>query len=545
MSVQTLEPVTKPPKQTLKPVTREQRAESIFADLTFPPLSPSDVLAGVSVALVLIPQCLAYATIAGMPPHVGLFASAIPLLVFALFASSPYLQTGPVAMTSLLTLACLSSAGFTKETTEFVAAGALLALMVGVIRLVFGMRRLGWVAYLISDPVMIGFTSGAAIIIMASQFPKCVGLSRLVPDDGGTISNAIWALTRPEQWSGSAIALSLLTMFLMVGGRQLHRLFPGVLVAVVIGIVATMTLGEVGPIVDKIPVGFPEFSLALPWAEIPSLTFGALVIAFVGFAEPSAIARFFASEDNTKWNPDREFFSSGLANVASAVFGGFPVGGSFSRSSVNRVSGAKTRWSGAVTGVCVLAFLPFAWVLSSLPLAVLGGIVLAAVYRLTKPRRMVRLWWRSPIQAALAWTTFAATLIATPHIHWAVLSGVALSALLHFTRGLKVREVDSKLGEFVEGQVATTNEQVTLQPEGLLWFATQKSFREQLQQAAEKHSGKDVVVDLSNLIALDVTTIECVSGLAKQISPRRVGVYDSPWKSNDVVLAAIERETAA
>ena len=326
--------------------------------------------------------------------------------------------------------------------------------------------------------------------------------------------------------------------------------FPGVLVAVVIGILATTFLGYPAPTVGPIPNILPTLSLNLPWAQMPSLVFGALVIAFVGFAEPSAIARVFANEDNTKWNPNREFFSSGLANIAAAFTGGFPVGGSFSRSSVNRVSGAKTRWSGAVTGVCVLAFLPFAGVLASLPLAVLGGIVLAAVYRLTKPRRMVRLWWRSPIQAALAWTTFAATIIATPHIHWAVLIGVTLSAVLHFTKGLRLSEVEPKPGEFIDSneQVTGANApeqraQVTLRPEGLLWFATQKSFADQLQQAAAKHEDKDIVVDLSDLIALDVTTIESISGVAKSISPRRVGVYNSPWDSNDVVLTAVARET--
>ena len=416
MSVQVLEPVTEPtPTPELQPKPPKQRVDSVFGDLTFPPPRPSDLLAGVSVALVLIPQCLAYATIAGMPPHIGLYTSAIPLIVFAVFASSPYLQTGPVAMTSLLTLAGLTSAGLLAGSPEFVLAGALLALIAGVIRLVFGLLRFGWVAYLISDPVMIGFASGAAIIIMSSQFPKCVGLSNEVLKQG-PITDAIWAVTRPGMWSWPDIALSLLTVFLMVGGRKLHRLFPGVLVAVVIGIVATMFFAYPGDTVGPVPKVLPTVNLDLPWAQTPSLMFAACIIAFVGFAEPSAIARVFANEDNAKWNPNREFFSSGLANIAASLTGGFPVGGSFSRSSVNRVSGAKTRWSGAITGVCVLAFLPFASILASLPLAVLGGIVLAAVYRLTKPRRMVRLWWRSPIQAALAWITFAATIIATPHI---------------------------------------------------------------------------------------------------------------------------------
>jgi len=309
--------------------------ESVLSGLDFPRPQWSDALAGISVALVLIPQCIAYAAIAGMPPAVGLFASALPLIVFSLFASSPYLQTGPVATTSLLTFAGLTSAGFVPEVEAslsaggpgaYVAAGMLLALIVGVIRIVFGSLRLGWVAYLISDPVMIGFTAGAAIIIMASQFPKCVGL----PSNPalGTMDNLLIALQGGAGWSLPAIALSLATVALMVIGRKFHRLFPGVLLAVLIGLLATK-FGVPVPTVGAVPAGLPTIAFDFPFAQLPTLLFPAIVIAFVGFAEPSAIARMFANEDGTNWNANREFFASGLANVASAISGGYPVGGSF------------------------------------------------------------------------------------------------------------------------------------------------------------------------------------------------------------------------
>ena len=496
---------------------RKSDDDSVLLGLDFPKPTRSDVLAGVSVALVLIPQCIAYAAIAGMPPMVGLFASAFPLLVFAFFASSPYLQTGPVATTSLLTFAALTASKIPAG-HAWVEAGTLLALIVGVIRLVFGACRLGWVAYLISDAVMIGFTAGAAILIMASQFPKCVGVQ----------GDFFEALSGFATWSKASIALALATVSLMVLGKRIHRRFPGVLVAVVLGLVASAWITV--PTVGKVPAALPTLVLSFPVPSIPILIF-AFVIAFVGFAEPSAIARTFANEDNTKWNANREFFASGLANLAAAFSGAYPVGGSFSRSSVNRVSGAKTRWSGAITGLCVIAFLPFAWILSSLPIAVLGGIVLAAVYRLTKPRRMVRLWLRSPHQAALAWITFVATILTAPKIHYAVLLGVGLSIALHFARRLTIRTV----GE------TDTDRELHVRPEGLLWYFTQNSLREQLDSVADSNPTKDLKIDLGELIAMDATTIDTIAQLAKRIHPRKVTFADSPWETGDDVRAAIDR----
>lgn len=492
--------------------------DSVLSGLDFPKPTRSDVLAGVSVALVLIPQCIAYAAIAGLPPIVGLFASAFPLLVFAIFASSPYLQTGPVATTSLLTLAALQSASLSAPAA--IEAAWVLALIVGLIRLVFGACRLGWVAYLISDAVMIGFTSGAAILIMASQFPKCVG-------ETGSFFES---LQRIGSWNPACIALALATVLLMVIGRRVHRRFPGVLVAVVIGLIASIWLNV--PTVGTVPAELPTLVLNFPTPSVPLLVF-AVVIAFVGFAEPSAIARTYANEDNTKWNANREFFASGLANLAAAFSGAYPVGGSFSRSSVNRVSGAKTRWSGAITGLCVIAFLPFASILGSLPIAVLGGIVLAAVYRLTKPRRMVRLWLRSPHQAALAWITFAATIITAPQIHWAVLLGVGLSIALHFARKLTIQTVSE------------SDSEVHVRPAGLLWYFTQTLFRERLDAIADAHPTKDVKIDLGELIAMDATTIETIVQLANRIHPRKVTFEDSPWETGDDVLAAIDRAVGA
>ncbi len=450
-----------------------------------PKPSTADLIAGVSVALVLIPQSLAYAQIAEMPVVTGLFASALPLIVFALFASSPYLQTGPVALTSLLTLAALQGAGFNSGDADYVSLGALLALLVGAFRLVLGIGRLGWVAYLICEPVRKGFTSAAAIVIISSQLPRALGSSQEVPD-GSTIGRALWSVSHPGSWTAGALGLGAITLFVMLGGRRLHRLFPGVAVAVLIGMGysafvsdSVLTVGDTNPI----PEGLPSLSLDLPWSNVGSLAVGALVIALVGFAEPASIARQFAQEDKSVWDANRELASSGLANLTAAVSGAFPVGGSFSRSSVNRLAGAGSRWSGGITGVVVLAFLPVASVLDGLPQAVLGAIVIGAVLGLVKPRELLGLWRQSRIEAALAWITFVATLMLTPAVQWAVMLGIALTAVVHVARPLTINAT-KKSGL------------VTVEPTGLLWLGSYGQFDRQLNRVAAEHPGHDVVVDI-------------------------------------------------
>ena len=406
------------------------RAESLAKPPSRP--VPADLLAGLSVAMVLVPQSMAYAELAGLPSHLGLFASALPPILAAFFASSPYLQTGPVALTSLLTFGAL--AGLAEVgTPDYVAMAALLALLVGVSRLLLGVFRLGVVTYLMRDPVVTGFTSAAAILILASQLPKALGAAA---PTGGVLWRAGWSLGHVGQWEVASVVIAAITVLLVLAGRQvIHRLFPGALLAVVGGVVISRIVDYAGPVVGQVPTGLPDLSLDLPWGSTGTLLVGGVLIALVGYAEPASIARVFAEEDGQRWSADREFVSQGVANVAAAVSGAFPVGGSFSRSSLNRLTGAQTRWSGLVTGAAVLAFLPFADVLAPLPQATLGGVVIAAVVGLVRPVALVSMVRRSPAAALVAWSTFFATLALAPRVEQGVLVGILLSLAV----GLRTR----------------------------------------------------------------------------------------------------------
>ena len=448
-----------------------------------------DLFAGLSVALIAIPQSLAYAELAGMPAYIGLYAVALPTLAAALFVSSPYLQTGPVATTSLLTFGVLSPLA-NPGSDDYLGLAILLALTVGVIRVLIGVFRFGRVAYLMSQPVLLGFTSAAAILILASQLPTALGV---VSGATGVLPSALWTLTHPVTWNPVAAGLALATIALVLLGRRLHPLFPGVLLAVAIGVVAGRLLADPGAVIGSVPSGFPLPRLDLPWLAAPQILLGGVVIALIGFAEASSIARTYAVQDRSRWNANREFVSQGVANLAAALSGAFPVGGSFARSSINRLAGARSRWSGFVTGVTVLAFLPFTAVLSPLPKAVLAGIVIAAVINLVKLGALARLRQASRSQAIIAWLTFGLTLALSPRIDVAITLGIALAIAQHLRREQRVL-VDHR----VEGAT------LTLEPKGVLWFGSAPNVEEAINTLLGDTPGIErIVLDLGGLGRID------------------------------------------
>ena len=390
--------------------------------------SAGDLIAGVSVALLALPQGLAYAEIAGMPAKYGLYAAAIPSILAAIFASSPYLQTGPVALTALLTYGALE--GLAQPfSPEFIELAALLALSVGVIRLILGILKLGKIAHLLTDAVITGFTTGAAILIIFSQLPKSLGVDDV---KGGVLSAGWKSISNPELWELNAILFSIATIIVIFGGRFLHRLFPGVLIAVVCGIAISKVIGYSGSVVGELSSGFIPFKFSFEWGSLTDLLLPATIIAIVGFAEPAAIARTFAKEDKSSWNPNKEFVSQGVANLASAISNSFPVGGSFGRSSLNKIAGAETPWAGAITGVFVLAVLPLVFLLEELPSAILGATVIGAVIKLIKPIEFFKLVVDETQQGLIATGTLVATLLTAPRIDRGILIGLGLSLIGYF-----------------------------------------------------------------------------------------------------------------
>ncbi len=448
-------------------------------------------MAGVGVALVLIPQAMAYAELAGLPSQHGLFAAAVAPIAAACFASSPYLQTGPVALTALLTLGALVPMAV-PGSIEYVKLAALLALVVGAARVLVGALKTGWISYMMSRPMLDGFTSGAAILIISSQLP---GLAGVTAANDGVLQGALWTLAHPGSWEAASLVLGVVTVAVIIGGRRVHPLMPGVLIATVVGLAFSVATGYGGPTVGDIRVGLPPLDIDLPWVSLPVLILPGFVIALVGFAEAASISRVYATKERMPWSPDREFISQGAANVAAGLFGGFPVGGSFSRSSLNYLSGARTRWSGAVTGIAVLSFLPFAQILAPLPRAILAAIVIAAVAPLIRLGLLASLWRISRAQAGVGWITLVFTLSLAPHIEQAVVLGILAGVAVHIWRELR------------PGVESWTDERgVHLKPQGVLWFGS-AAYLEQIasERLSEAREADRLVLHLGGLGRIDLT----------------------------------------
>lgn len=467
----------------------------------FEPLTPDlgDLIAGLTVFLVLVPQGLAYAELAGMPTHLGLIAGTLPPLVAALFVSSPYLQTGPTALTALLVLAPLSQLAEPGSAT-YVELAALLALLVGVARLVFGVLRLGIMAYFVSQPVLLGFTTGAALLIAGTQVPTIVGVEVSRTDsDGGSRSvmeRAFDAIDDPSLWNGRAILIATITLVLTLGLRRVHNLFPSVLVAVGVAWALDAALGSTTSQIGDIPAEFPSLSFDLPFDRTGDLLIPALLIAMVGFVEPASISRTYATAKRERWSANQEFISQGAANVAASAVGAFPVGGSFGRSSLNERAGARSRWAGAFTGLAMLAFLPFASLLETVPRSALAAVVVSAAVSLIRLDNIAAMWAWSRPQSATAVAVLLATLVLDPRIDHAIEFGIVLSVAVHLWREMQVFVSVKQIDE-------TT---VRVRPHGVMWFgSTNRIVEHMLSVLADYPDVTTMIINLDGVGRLDLT----------------------------------------
>ena len=489
-----------------------------------------DLNAGLSVAVVLIPQSLAYAQLAGMPAYRGLFAAAIPPLVAAPFASSPFLQPGPTAVSALLTYAALSPLA-PIGSTRYIELGLLLALLVGLIRVAVGLLRAGVLAYLMSQPLLVGFVPAAAILIVASQLPIALGIETRGENP---LYRAGWALAHAGGWQLEAIVMAALASLVLLLGRPIHPLFPATLIAVVGATLYSKLAGYGGGTVGATNASFPPVTTSLPLADLPQLILPAFVIALIGFVEATSIARTYAALQRERWDADRDFVSQGVANLGAGMLGGFPVGASFSRSALSRLAGGQTSLTGIVTGLAVLAFLPFGFLLGPLPRSVLAAIVIVTVAGLIRPLPVFRLARLSKPQFLVASTTLVLTVALAPHVERAVMVGIGLTVVIHLWRELSL-EVPSW----------TEEKELHLRPRGVLWFGTAARLEETfLRVIAEHREVQQLILHLDGLGRIDTTGALALRGVLDEARTAglAVEIVDVPTRWRRLVENVIARE---
>ncbi len=369
-----------------------------------------DLIAGITVAAVYVPQAMAYALLAGMPPITGLYTAFIATIVAALFGSSRFLNTGPVAMTCLLSASVLYGLHLEPQTDQWVAYMGLLALLVGLIRLLIGLFKLGFIVDLISHSVVLGFTSAGAMVIALSQFGHLFGF----PIERTTHIITVLAdiIKKIGMTNPYTLGIGILAFAIIMGARKISKYIPGALIAVIVTslLVYYYRLHEKGvAIVGDVPQGIPQPTApAFDAQAITSMMGGAVIVALFGLIEAVAIAKTLAVKVGDRWDANQELIGQGLANIAVAFFKGFPAGGSFSRSSLNFALGAKTPLASVIAGGLVgLTLMYIAPYFYYLPKAALSAIVLSAVINLIKPWEIIRLYKINPTDGLAAGLTFA------------------------------------------------------------------------------------------------------------------------------------------
>ena len=415
-----------------------------------------DVIAGITIATILIPQSMAYAMLAGLEPIYGLYASFIPVSIAALFGSSRYLATGPVAMVSLLTAVAAGSLA-EGQSDLYIYFAVLLAFSVGLFQVLLSLAKAGRFFETIPRHVIVGFTSAAALIIAASQFHKIVGASKIGLND---LSNISFFLSN-SPLNGQAILISIAAfavVYVMKNKSQNSTINNfAALTAVIVSILASNIFVYHGPIVGYIPDGFPAFTIpSFGSTEIPFLLFAinTLIITFVGFMEAMAVSQRLSFKmavresqelkDNeaSKFQTNQELFGQGLANISSSLSGSYPVSGSFSRSSVSVTANGFSGFTSIVTSITVGLTLLYATdLLFYLPQATLGVIIILAVLPLIEFRKMKEMYKDNTKEGIVTWATFFSTILfpilnleiyegITTHIWTGIVFGFVLSLIL-------------------------------------------------------------------------------------------------------------------
>ena len=387
-----------------------------------------ELVAGLTVGLMLVPQGVAYAALAGMPLVTGIYASLLPALVAVLWSSSTRLGVGPTALTSLLIGASL--VGMAQPgSAEWVALAVWIAILSGSLQLLMGAARFGWVMQVVTSPVLSGFTQAAAILILLSQLPSLLGLH------GSLVAWLAAPTLTTADGVGAGFGLASLAL-LLVSKKRWPR-FPAV-VAIMGGAAAiSAAIGyesSGGAVVGTLPAGLPRWYWpgALPWNTFGQLVMPVMVITLVSFLETASSAKVDHQQGGTRWNENQDLIAHGMAKISSGLCGSFATSASFSRSAINLYAGARTGWATLfATTVVFLALLWLTPALHHVPQAVLAAVVVAAIVNLIQPALALALWRISRVEAVISVATFALTLATAPQLYWGVLAGVVMN-LTHF-----------------------------------------------------------------------------------------------------------------
>ncbi|WHZ12549.1 MAG: Sulfate transporter family protein [Burkholderiaceae bacterium] len=491
-----------------------------------------ELWAGITVGLMVIPQGVAYAGLAGMPLVTGIYASMLPALVAVLWSSSVRLSVGPTALSCLLVYSSLIDLA-QPGSTEWVNLAVWLALLSGLAQVVLGCVRFGWLLNVVSSPVLMGFTQAAAILILASQVPALFGF------------RSGWSrmIAHPDlHWLAALFGLASLAALIV--SRRFAPRFPAVVLVVLAASGLSALIGFEaggGRVVGQLAAGLPALHIpsALPWATFGQLVVPVLVITLVSFLETASSAKVDSQRGGKRWNQDQDLIGQGLAKIASGLCGAFPTSSSFSRSALNLYAGAKTGWATIVSVAVVLLVLLFLTpVLRYVPQAVLGAVVVAATYGLLKPSAFARVWRVSRVEALIAAVTFAVTVLTAPNLYWGVIAGMlmSLSHFLYQRLHPRIVEVglhpDGSLRERERWQLPPLAPRVyAVRMDAALDFASAADFERVLtEHLGNAPDTEHLCLFAGSINRIDATGVECFAQLRHTLAERDIVLHIAGMK---------------
>ncbi|MGB2514020.1 MAG: SulP family inorganic anion transporter, partial [Flavobacteriaceae bacterium] len=493
-------------------------------------------MAGITVAVLLIPQGMAYALIAGLPPIYGLYAALTPQIIYAFLGTSRQLAVGPVAMDSLLVAAGLGTLTLVQP-TQYIQMAILLAFLMGAIQLLLGFFRMGFIVSFLSKPVISGFTSAAAIIIGLSQLKNLIGLSLPQSNQLHKVILALFEVKEPIHLI--TVIISTVSILFIVFIKKWNRKIPSAIIAVTIGILAVsfFNLEEKGvAVVGVIPEGLPSFQLLnFDSTLIKPLFPIALTLALVAFMEAISVAKAIEEKhDDYKVDPNQELIALGGANIVGSFFQSYPTTGGFSRTAVNNEAGAKTGIAALVSAVLVALILAFFthW-FYYLPKAVLGAIILVAVINLIDFKFPIRLYKKRKDEFVLLLITFLSTLFLG--ITEGILIGIVLSILILLYRTSKPHyaflgrigktNYFKNIARFPE-ETVQRDDLIILRFDAQLFFGNIQYFKELVYKAVEEKQGKlkGFIINARAINYIDSTASEQLYELILALQQRGIRV---------------------
>ncbi|MEM6281026.1 MAG: sulfate permease [Chloroflexota bacterium] len=509
---------------------------------------PGDLIAGITVAVMLVPQSMAYAALAGLPPVVGLYASILPVMIYGLFGSSRILSLGPTAITSVMTLGAIGH--LAENDAQMVSLALTLALLLGVVYLLMGVLRLGVIINLLSDPVLLGYVNAAALIILISQLPSLFGLPvernpqaammlwhtlRGLPTlnwitlllGGGSIALLLFFRGPLERWLAARGAHPVLQVAVTRSGA----LFVTVLMTV---IVFALRLDENAgvTIIGEIPRGLPALTTDFSFVQWRSLLFGAVAIAFVGFMEGISTASSLLSRKQQTINPNRELTAMGLANISAAFTGGLPVTTSISRSAVNFSAGANTGLSSLVAGALMtLTTLFLTPLFFYLPRVALAAIIFTSVITLFDLRRLRDLWAYSPPEAAISLLTMGGVFVVG--IEWGILAGVGAMVALYVVRSSRMEITElGRVGysdfydDMRRGDVLPVEHVLIIRLDESLYFANARHMDTHLRNLLASRRDVEYLVLVCHAVnTVDASAVQVIMDLIEEFDALDIEVY--------------------